>query len=92
MTAPVPDFVAWSQSLLEEWSTVRHARPKTNMISSVDLEYAREILDDWAMLLRRYSFDKESNHDLAEACYQFETRLKRYKEKIIIETLTHGTI
>lgn len=89
---PMPDFVAWSQSLLDEWQIVKNARPRTNMVSSVDLEYAREIIDEWAVLLRRYSFDKEPSVELAEACYQFETRLEKYKKKVIIETLQHGTI
>jgi hypothetical protein len=88
----MPDFVAWSQSLLDEWQTVRNARPRTDLVSSVDLECARESLDEWATLLRRYSFDKEPSVDLAEACYQFETRLDKYKKKVIMETLQHGTI
>jgi hypothetical protein len=89
---PAIDFVAWSQSLLEEWQTVKNARPKTDLVSSVDLEYAREIIEEWAILLRRYSFDKTSSSQLADACYQFETRLAKYKKKVIIETLQHGTI
>lgn len=88
----MPDFVAWSQSLLEDWNLVRNARPRTNMISSVDLEQMREIIDEWAVLLRRYSFDKTPSNDLAEACYQFETRLEKYKKRVVIETLQHGTI
>lgn len=89
---PVPDFVAWSQALLDEWQIVKNARPRTDMTSSVDLEYAREIIDEWATLLRRYSFDKEPSTELAEACCQFETRLEKYKKRVIIETLQHGTI
>jgi hypothetical protein len=89
---PALDFVAWSQALLEEWQTVKNARPRTDMTSSVDLEYAREIIDEWATLLRRYSFDKEPSVELADACYQFEKRLDKYKKKVIIETLQHGTI
>ena len=35
----------------------------------------------------------ETNDNLiAETCYQFESRLTHYREKVILEILTHGTI
>lgn len=86
------DFIEWSQQLLSEWNTVRCCRPCTDINSAVDLEYHKEQLDEWAHLLRRYSFDKTSNNDLAEACYQFESRLEKYKKKVVSEVLHHGTI
>jgi len=88
----IPDFVSWSQALLNEWETVKFCRPRTTLDSAVDLEVLREQIEDWAVLLRRYSFDKEPSTDLAETCYQFEIRLEKYKKKIVIETLHHGTI
>ena len=86
------DFIAWAQQLLDDWATVRGCRPRTNIDSAVELEYLKDQLDDWAHLLRRYSFDKESTIDLAETCYQFESRLEKYKKKVVIEALHHGTI
>ena len=88
----IPDFIEWAHALLADWENVRTCRPRTDLESSVDLEYLRESIDEWATLLRRYSFDKESSRDLAETCYQFESRLEKYKKRVVIETLHHGTI
>ena len=85
------DFVAWSRELLDDWDKVKYCRPKLTISSAVDLEYHRTQLDEYASMIRRYVFDKQPSNFLAEACYQFETRLKKFKEKIIIETLTHGS-
>lgn len=87
-----PNFIEWAKSLLVDWENVRTCRPLTDLESSVDIECLRESIDEWATLLRRYSFDKESSSDLAETCYQFESRLEKYKKRIVIETLHHGTI
>jgi hypothetical protein len=86
------DFHVWSESLLEEWQTVRSARPRTDLTSSVDLECLKSQIDDWATLLRRYRLDTSDMIGLAETCYQFENRLKKYKEKVVIELLHHGTL
>lgn len=86
------DFSEWAQSLLLEWEMVRKARPKSDLATSVDLECSRESLNEWESLLRRNLFDKQPSRDLAEACYQFESRLKKYKEKVILEALNHGSI
>lgn len=86
------DFHIWSESLLEEWEQVRNCRPKTDLVSSVDLECLKTNIDEWAVLLRRYRLDKSDSVGLAETCHQFENRLKKYKERVVIEVLHHGTV
>ena len=77
--------------LLHEWELVKNAKSK-GVIDAVNLQIERDSLEKWANHLNYNMLWCTSLHDIAEDCYQFERRLHNYKDKIIIEILTHGTI
>jgi hypothetical protein len=75
--------------LLEDWKACRNARARGD---AVNLQLARDELDKWA---RHVSYNATWSKDpveMAECCYQMESHLRSYKEKIIMEILQHGTI
>ena len=75
--------------LLEEWALCKNAKPKSN---AVNLQIERDGLDQWANNLARNLNWAPDNVTTAEAVYQFEYRLKSYREKVIVEILTHGSV
>jgi hypothetical protein len=75
--------------LLEEWDLCKNAKPKSN---AVNLQIERDGLDQWANNLARNLNWAPDNVTTAEAVYQFEYRLKSYREKVIVEILTHGSV
>lgn len=77
-----------ADELLEEYNMVVRAKPKHN---AVDIQILKDSCAKWAShLATQRSWGSE--HDIAEACYQLEPRLKTLREQVIIEILTHGTI
>jgi hypothetical protein len=57
----------------------------------VDIQLLKDSVGKWASHLatqRSWGTDTE----IAEACYQLESRLTPLKEKIVIEVLQNGTI
>jgi len=77
-----------ADQLMEEYNMVCQARPRDN---TVDIQIEKESCGRWASHLatqRSWGSDLE----IAEACHQLEPRLKRLKDKVIIEILGHGTI
>jgi hypothetical protein len=75
--------------LLEEWALCKNARPKSN---AVNLQIERDALDYWANYMSRNLSWHPDHIDTAESIYQFESRLKSYREKVIVEILTHGSV
>jgi hypothetical protein len=61
------------------------------MHNAVDVQLEKDSCAKWAHHLntqRGWGTDRE----IAEACYQLEPRLKKLKEKLIIEILNHGPV
>ena len=82
------DFRDHAANLLEDWKLCINARPKQN---AVDIQMEKNSCEKYVVFLSSaLAFGTE--HDIAEACHQFEYRLKNLKEKIIIEVLTNGSI
>lgn len=77
------------EELLVEWNMCKHARPKSD---AINLQIERDELERWANNLARNLNWAPDNVSTAEAVYQFEHRLKAYKEKAIIEILKNGAI
>jgi hypothetical protein len=82
------DHKEYAKKLLHEWALCNTARPKNN---AVDIQIEKDTCGRWAVnLIHNLNWGNES--ELAEACYQLESRLKPLKEKIVIEVLQNGTI
>lgn len=77
------------EELLAEWESCKDAKPKGHV---VDLQIERDGLARWANNLSRNLNWAPDNVSTAEAVYQFEYRLKAYKEKAIIEILKNGAV
>jgi hypothetical protein len=82
------DYKEHAKELLREWALCSNAKPKTDVIS---IQIEKNVLSMWAVNLI-HNMNWGSELELAEACYQFDSRLKRLKEKIVIEVLTNGAI
>jgi len=75
-----------ARELLNEFYLCVKAKPMHN---SIDLQLEKDQCDKLACRLNNllaWGDDRE----IEEACQQFEPRLKRLKEKLVIEVLTHG--
>lgn len=82
------DFVGHGQDLLKEWYLYRSARPKAHV---VDIQRDKDDLQQWASLLQTTLLWEDDPARIAEACHQFESRLRSFKEKIVVELLTGGS-
>lgn len=74
--------------LLEEFDLCCRAKPKHD---AVNIQLEKDSCAKWAYQLatqRGWGTDSE----IAEACYQLETRLQRLKEKLVMEILTNGPV
>ena len=77
-----------ARQLLEEWALCQNAKPKKN---AVDIQLDKDVIKPWAAYLeRKLSWGNEI--EILEACYQFEARLKKLKEKLVIEVLQNGSV
>ena len=82
------DYKAHAKNILREWALCSTARPKNN---AVDIQIEKDTCGRWATnLIHNLNWGTES--ELAEACYQLESRLRPLKEKIVIEVLQNGSI
>lgn len=82
------NFKEYADSLIEEYNMCCRSRPRHNV---VDIQLLKDSVGKWASHLatqRSWGTDNE----IAEACYQFEPRLRELKEQVIIEVLTNGTV
>jgi len=74
--------------LLSEFDACCRARPKHGVI---DIQLEKDSVAKFAYHLstqRSWGTDNE----IAEACYQLEPRLRKLKEKLVMEILNHGSI
>ena len=82
------DYKEHATNVLREWALCSNARPKNN---AVDIQIEKDTCGRWATnLIHNLNWGTET--ELAEACYQLESRLKRLKEKIIIEVIKNGSV
>ena len=78
-----------AEELLHEWNQCKNARPRSD---AINLQIERDELEKWARNLSYHAMWDGDTNTTVEAIYQFEARLKSYKQKVIIEILTHGAI
>jgi hypothetical protein len=82
------DFCVYGAGLLKDWQLYKTARPREQVF---DIQSDKDELCKWAHHLHNsLMWDLDANQ-IAENCYQFESRLLRFKDKIIIEILTNGS-
>lgn len=81
------DVKVFGQDLLREWYLYKGARPKEHVL---DIQHDKDDLERWAKQLQTNLLWEGDLTVIAECCYQFETRLERFKDKIVIELLTGG--
>jgi len=77
------------EQLLEEWTLCKNAKPKSD---AINLQIERDALEHWANYMSRNLSWNPTHNDTAESIYQFESRLNSYREKVIVEILTHGSV
>jgi len=75
--------------LLAQWELCKNARAKRD---AVNLQIEKDEIEKWAYNLNWNMLWGSRPEELAEACHQFETRLTNYKDKVVIEILTHGSV
>jgi uncharacterized protein with PhoU and TrkA domain len=82
------DWKQRADEMIKEFDLCCQARPKHGV---VDIQLEKDSVAKFAYHLstqRSWGTDNE----IAEACYQLEPRLKRLKEKLVMEILSNGTI
>ena len=82
------DFNKHAQDLLEDFNRCIQAQPKHN---AVDIQLEKDAVGKWAVNLNNLMAWGTEN-EIAEACYQLEPRLKKLKEKLVIEILQNGSV
>jgi hypothetical protein len=82
------DWRARADELLEEYRACCRARPYHN---AIDVELAKESCARFASHLHT-QLGWGTENDIAEACHQLEPRLKKFKETVVLDILTDGTI
>jgi len=82
------DWRQRAEELLAEYDACCRARPYHN---ALDVEIAKESCATWASHLATQRAWGEPN-DIAEACYQLEPRLKKFKETVVLDILTDESI
>jgi hypothetical protein len=80
------DWTLYAQQLLEEFNLCIQAKPKHD---AVNIQLEKDACAKWAYHLNT-QIGWGTENEIAEACYQLESRLKKLKEKLIIEILQHG--
>jgi hypothetical protein len=82
------DWKARADELIEEYVLCCRAKPYDN---TVDIQIEKDNCGKWATnLATQRSWGTEL--EVAEACYQLESRLKKLKEKVVIEILKNGSV
>lgn len=82
------DYREHAKKLLKEWVLCNNAQPKNNV---VDIRLEKDALAPWATQLI-HNMNWGSEVEIAESCHQLETRLKKLKERLVIEVLTNGSV
>lgn len=78
------NFRSYAETLLKEYDMCCHARTAVN---AVDIQIEKDSCAKFATVLNN-NLVWGSDNDIAEACYQLEPRLKKLKEKLIIDVLS----
>lgn len=82
------DFKKYAKELLEDFELCCRAKPKQN---AVDVQLEKDSCAKFAHHLNT-QLGWGTDNEVAEACYQLEPRLKKLKEKLVMEILTHGSV
>lgn len=82
------DWKLYAEQLIVEFNLCMQAKPMHN---AVDVQLEKDSCAKWAYHLNT-QLGWGTENEIAEACYQLEPRLKKLKEKLIIEILGHGTV
>lgn len=82
------DYKEYADNLVKEWTLCLDAKPKHN---AVNIKIDKDQCEQWIIQLMKIRLWGTDN-ELAEACYQADSRLKALKEKLIIEVLTNGAV
>lgn len=82
------DWKIRADELIEEFNVCCRAKPKHD---AVNVQLEKDSCAKFAYHLstqRSWGTDRE----IAEACYQLEPRLRKLKEKLVMEILTNGSV
>jgi hypothetical protein len=82
------DWKVRGEELLAEYTACCRARPYHN---AIDVELAKESCVKFATHLHT-QLGWGTDNEIAEACHQLEPRLKKFKETVVLDILTDGTI
>lgn len=82
------DFRQIAQDLLEEFNLCCGAKPRHN---AVDVQLEKDSCAKWAYHLNT-QLGWGTENEIAEACHQLEPRLKRLKQKLIMDILTRDDL
>ena len=82
------DYKEHANKILREWSLCSIARPRNN---AIDIQIEKDVCSRWAVnLIQNLNWGSEV--EIAEACYQLQSRLEPLKQKIVIEVLQNGSV
>lgn len=82
------NFKEHADNLVKEWALCLDAKPKND---AVNIKIEKDQCEKWIMHLMRTRL-WGTEHELVEACFQVNSRLKILKEKLTIEVLTNGAV
>lgn len=82
------DFQKRAEELLDEVALCMKAKPRHD---AVNIQLEKDAVDKWANLVFQQIRWGSTEHELAEACHQLESRLGHLKEKLVMEILTNGS-
>ena len=82
------DFKVKGQVLLEEWYLYKCTKPRAHVF---DIQSDKDDLQQWANHLQTALLWETNSNKIVKICYQFEHKLKRFKEKVVIELLKNGS-
>jgi len=82
------NFKEYADDLVKEWTLCLEAKPKHD---AVNIMIEKDQCEECVIHLMRIRLWGTEN-ELAEACYQVDSRLKNLKEKLTIEVLTNGAV
>jgi hypothetical protein len=82
------DWKARAEELLEEFNLCCRAKPKHD---AINIQLEKDAVSKWAVHLNNQR-GWGSDLEIAEACHQLESRLKKLKEKVVIEILKNGPV
>ena len=82
------DYKLYAQQLLEDFNLCILAKPKHD---AINIQLEKDACAKWAYHLST-QLGWGTEHEIAEACHQLESKLTHLKEKLVMEILTNGPI